>query len=425
MRILHTSDWHLGAYLHDQSRIPEQGAFLEWLKVLMRKERPDALIIAGDIFDSCAPSNAALNLYYNFLSVVYRDSLCRTVVVIGGNHDSPSLLDAPGNVLTHLKTHVVGSVDSERDGNGGSVTNYGKETVVVLDGDGKPGLVIGAVPYLRDSDLRTSEALETDAARTEKLKRGFVEHYASVASLAHQQAALPDGRRLPFILMGHLFLTGATTADEKSERDLQVGNLGSLEMALLPEADYYALGHLHNPQSIGGREICRYSGSPIPMSFGEVRQSKSVVLVDFTDNAPPDIRTEPVPRARKIVQLKGSPEVIEAGLNEQLASRESVWVDIQITEGEGDAGPWRNKFEAAADRTPVMILRCQNARPGKSALALAAAVLDETKLEHITPRQLFDMRIQDEMLTDEERREYSAMFDEIVRVSGEADINKE
>ena len=188
MRILHTSDWHLGAQLHEQSRIPEQVAFLEWLKALMIKEKPDALIIAGDIFDSCAPSNTAQNLYYDFLSATFKENLCRTVVVVGGNHDSPSLLDAPGNVLTSINTKVVGAVAYLRDDSGGYVPNYEKEIVIVKDASGMPGLVIGAVPYLREPDLRTSDALETNTDRSEKLKRGFKEHYS-----CHHRSCSPAG----------------------------------------------------------------------------------------------------------------------------------------------------------------------------------------------------------------------------------------
>lgn len=424
MRILHTSDWHLGAQLHEQSRIPEQSVFLEWLKALMRKEQPDALIISGDIFDSCAPSYTAQNLYYDFLSATFKESLCRHVVVVGGNHDSPSLLDALGNVLTHLHTHVVGAVDYTEDA-GERSPNYAKEVVVVKDASGLPGLVIGAVPYLRDFDLRTSEARETDIDRSDKLKRGFMQHYRAVADLAREHSELSNGRKLPLVLTGHLFLAGATTAEEKSERDLQVGNLGVLEMSLLPHADYYALGHLHHEQSVGGNETCRYSGAPIPMSFGEARQTKSVVLVDFSDNTAPVARSEAIPQTQKLAQLKGTPESIELQLKEQVSIRESVWVDIQVTEGEGDLSPWWGKFSALAEGTTARLLRWQNARPGKSGSALAAAVLNDANLEFLTPKQLFAMRLNDEDLIDEERKQYSAMFDEIVQHASEADTHKE
>jgi exonuclease SbcD len=425
MRILHTSDWHLGAQLHEQSRIPEQTAFLKWLKELMASEKPDALIIAGDIFDTCAPSNTALNLYYDFLSTTFKENLCRAVVVVGGNHDSPSLLDAPGNVLAHLQTRVVGAVDYQPDGNGGYVANHEKEVVVVKDAKGKPSLVIGAVPYLRDADLRTSEAMETDTDRSAKLKRGFKEHYSTVAELARLQARLPDGRHLPIVLTGHLALTGGTTAAEKSERDLLIGNLGSLEFDLLPEADYYALGHLHCPQTVGDNPACRYSGAPIPMGFGEVGQVKSVAIVDLVPGTNPTVRLETIPPTQRLAQLKGTPETIDEKLKELVAAGDNVWVDIQVNEGVGDLTAWWSAFSATTEGTAVRLLRWQNTRPGKNGSVLAGAIADAAKLEHLTPDQLFTMRLADEDLTDGEKAVFSAMFQEIRQGAVEADINKE
>jgi exonuclease SbcD len=425
MRILHTSDWHLGAQLHEQSRIPEQTAFLEWLKALMRKEQPDALIIAGDIFDTCAPSNTAQNLYYDFLSATFKEGLCRNVVVVGGNHDSPSLLDAPGNVLAHLRTHVVGSVAYLEDGKGGYVPDYEKEVVVINDAAGNPALVIGAVPYLRDADLRTSEAMETDADRSDKLKRGFKEHYFKIADIAHQKGIGNDDAPLPMVLTGHLFLTGATMAEEKSERDLHIGNLGALDAALLPKADYYALGHLHTAQKVGGIETCRYSGAPIPLSFGEIRQTKSVSLVDFSPGTTPVVRVEPIPQTQKLSQLKGTPEDISAKLNELVATRESVWVDIQVTEGVGDLSTWWSTYSATVEGSGVRLLRWQNARGGKNGSALAAAISEDATLDNLTPEQLFKMRLTDEDLAVDDQAVFSAMFAEISQKFAEADTKKD
>jgi DNA repair protein SbcD/Mre11 len=426
MRIIHTSDWHLGAQLHEQSRIPEQAAFLEWLKGLLKEEKPDALLVAGDIFDSCAPSNAAQNLYYDFLAATYKDNLCRAVVVVGGNHDSPSLLDAPGKALSHLHAHVVGTVAYRDSEGGGRAPIHEKEVVVVPDANGYPGLVVAAVPYLRDADLRTSEAMESDADRTAKLKRGFQAHYRAVADLALRLAALPDGGRLPLVLTGHLYLTGATIADKDSERSLRIGNLESIERELLPPADYVALGHLHSPQAVGGCETCRYSGSPIPMAFGEARQTKSVVRVDFHPGQAPAVQTLPVPVFQKLVPLAGTPEEIDAKLQEQIATREPVWIDIQVTEGEGDLAPWWRQYETQIENTPIKMLRKHNARPGKVGSGLAIAIQDQVDLEQLTPQALFGMRLDDEEgLGDDDKALYAEMFAEIVREFHEADVNKE
>lgn len=429
MRIIHTSDWHLGAQLLDQSRLPEQEQFLEWLKALMAKERPDALIVAGDIFDSCAPSNAAQNLYYDFLATSYKEGLCRKVVVVGGNHDSPSLLDAPGKALFHLHAHVVGAVAYAEDGDegaGGRKPCLEKEVVVIPDADNRPGLVVAAVPYLRDADLRVSEAMESDADRSAKLKRGFQAHYRAVADLARQQAGSGEGGRLPLVLTGHLYLTGATIADKDSERSLRVGNLESLERELLPEADYVAMGHLHSPQAVDGCATCRYSGSPIPMAFGEASQTKSVVIVDFVPGQSPEVRIEAIPVFQKLVQLSGTPEEIAGKLQEQVVSRESVWAHLQVTEGEGDLAPWWRQYETMAENSGVKLLRKQNSRQGKGGSLMERAIQDQVELEQLTPPDVFAMRLgKENELTEDEKADFTRMFEEIARAYLETDVHKE
>ncbi len=425
MRILHTADWHLGAQLHEQSRLPEQEEFLKWMLRTMDQEKPDALLIAGDVFDSCAPSNAALNLYYEFLSAVFRHCLCRRVVVVGGNHDSPSLLDAPGNVLDHIGTRVVGGVAYTKGNGDGRIPDHRNEVVVVEDSGGRPGLVIGAVPYLRDTDLRTSAAQESDEVRAEKRRIGFQQHYHAIADLARRECSTP-GEPLPLVLTGHLFLAGGFTAAEKSERDLQVGNLTAFEPALLPPADYYAFGHLHSPQAIGGRETCRYSGSPLRMNFGEAHQEKSIVIVDLSPGLDPVVRRVPVPQTQRIEQLTGTPEAIASMLKELVASGVGAWVDVQVTEGEGDLTPWMHtEFPGLVEGTEVRLLRRQNARPGRAATTLAAAVADEAVLDSFSPGDLFRMRLSDEDLTREEKDAYASMLDEILREMDEAEGGKE
>ncbi len=227
------------------------------------------------------------------------------------------------------------------------------------------------------------------------------------------------------MLSGHLFLTGGMTAEEKSERDLQMGNLGSLELELLPPADYYALGHLHKPQTVGGNDCCRYSGAPIMMGFGEIGQVKSVALIDLAPGKAPAVRLESVPQTQLLVQLKGTPEDIDRKLTDLVAAGRSAWVDIQVNEGIGDLTPWWNVFSTIAEGSSVRLLRWQNARPGKTGSLLAAAIANEARLEHLTPEELFEMRIKDENLTAGEKDEFTAMFKEILQAVAEADANKE
>ena len=411
--------------MQDENRLPEQEKFLDWLKGVLREEKPDALVVAGDVFDTCAPSNRALELYYQFLAVVFAEKLCGMTVVIGGNHDSPSLLDAPSGLLSHLNTRVVGAVEYLEGEGGERVAQVGREVVLVPDAEGRPGLAIGAIPYLRDADLRRSSALESDAEQTSKLKEGFREHTRAVAELARKMADQAGGERVPLVLMGHLYMAGATLADEPSERSLNVGGLGGLEAELLPKADYVALGHLHVPQAVKNADGCRYSGSPIPLSFGEANQKKSVVVVDFELGKAPGVRLIEVPRFQELEQVKGTMEAVEARLKELVAAHKDIWVDARITEGEGDLADFWNRMAALAAGSKVRLMRRSDMRPGKASDGLAGAAEGGASLKEMTPEAVFEMRLQREHLTEEDLGLYRAMFEEVYRGMAETDANKE
>ncbi|MEM5788086.1 MAG: exonuclease subunit SbcD, partial [Syntrophobacteraceae bacterium] len=137
MKILHSSDWHIGRTLYGRKRYDEHAAFLDWLGELIRKESVEVLVVAGDVFDTGAPSNRAQELYYRFLCSV-AGTTCRHVVVVAGNHDSPSFLNAPRDLLRYLNVHVVGCIS-------GSCSD---EVLVLRNPDGEEEMIVCAVPYL-------------------------------------------------------------------------------------------------------------------------------------------------------------------------------------------------------------------------------------------------------------------------------------
>ncbi|PYE38766.1 exonuclease SbcCD subunit D C-terminal domain-containing protein [Psychrobacter fozii] len=279
LTILHTSDWHLGRRLYGRMRYEEFEAFLSWLEETISTQKVDVLIVAGDIFDTMTPSNRAQALYFEFLGRVSK-SCCQHVVIVAGNHDSPTFLDAPSQVLKFLNVHVIGTACDD-------LTNE----VLVLDNvDGTPHCIIAAVPYLRDRDVRSSSAGESADSKDANVIKGIRAHYDEVASIVKsKQSELVEmyQRHIPIIATGHLFAAGGTTTDDDGVRELYVGSLGKISAEMFDESfDYVALGHLHVPQRVGGREHIRYSGSPIAMGFGEAKQQKQVLLVKFgtTDN---------------------------------------------------------------------------------------------------------------------------------------------
>jgi len=274
MRVLHTSDWHIGRTLYGRKRYEEFESFLTWLAETIQQNRIDALLVSGDVFDTSAPSNRAQELYYRFLCRVAA-SVCRHVVVVAGNHDSPSFLNAPKELLKALDVHVVGS----------STENTEDEVLVLRNEQDAPELIVCAVPYLRDRDIRVAEAGESVEDKERKMIEGIRNHYATVAALAEQKRE-ELGADIPIVGTGHLFTAGGQTVDGDGVRELYVGSLAHVTAGIFPASfDYLALGHLHMPQKVNGSETIRYSGSPLPMGFGEAKQQKSVCQVEFHSTA--------------------------------------------------------------------------------------------------------------------------------------------
>ena len=285
LTLLHTSDWHLGRRLYGKPRYDEFKQFLDWQLQTLREQKVDVLLIAGDIFDTTAPSNQAQNLYYDFLSQVC-DTDCRHVIIVAGNHDSASFLEAPKQLLKAFNIHIIGSMtDTPTD-----------EVITLSDKSEQPELIVMAVPYLRDRDVRTVGHGERLEDKERKLTQGIKAHYAQIADIAiAQQAQLHAKykRSIPIVATGHLFTVGGQTMEGDGVRDLYVGSLGSIGAEIFhPQIDYVALGHLHIPQAVGGQPHIRYAGSPIAMGFGESRQQKQVHLLRFDAN--PDLLSQPL-----------------------------------------------------------------------------------------------------------------------------------
>ena len=293
MKLLHTSDWHIGRTLYGRKRYEEFEEFLAWLVETIQQNKIDALLVAGDVFDNSAPSNRAQELYYRFLCRVATSS-CRHVVVVAGNHDSPSFLNAPKELLKALDVHVIGSASEALE----------DEVLVLCNEQDTPELIVCAVPYLRDRDIRVAEAGESIKDKERKLIDGIRNHYRNVAALAEQNRK-EFGVDIPIVAMGHLFTAGGQTVEGDGVRDLYVGSLAHVTAQIFPDSfNYVALGHLHVPQKVNGSETIRYSGSPLPMGFGEANQQKSVCKVEFHSTAAA-VRLIDVPVFQKLERVKG------------------------------------------------------------------------------------------------------------------------
>jgi len=405
LRVLHTSDWHLGRQLYGQKRYEEFEAFLQWMLVQIREQAVDLLLIAGDIFDTTTPSNRAQSLYYRFLDGVAR-SPCRHVVIIGGNHDSPSLLDAPAQLLKALDVHVVGAARE----------NPEDEVVLLRNPEGEPEAIICAVPYLRDRDIRRAEAGESLEDKDRKLVAGIREHYAQVC-VAAEQLRSRLATEIPLIGMGHLFAAGGKTLDGDGVRDLYVGSLAQLGVDAFPDClDYVALGHLHVPQAVAGREHIRYSGSPLAMGFGEAHQQKSLCLIDFQGRTPA-LQLQAIPCFQRLERISGDQKTLEAALERLAASDESIWLEV-LYEGEQIAAELRQWLEQRVEGTRLSLLRVRNNRVVDRILA---AEHDADTLDELQPGDVFQRLLDLQQVAEPQQTELKRLFNGLLQTLAEQD----
>lgn len=408
MRLIHTSDWHLGRSLINFRRYDEFEAFLSWLRQTIIGQSAEALIVAGDIFDTTSPSNRAQQLYYQFIGSLAGTS-CRHIIIVAGNHDSPSFLDAPKEILRALNVHVVGTASDNAD----------DEIIVLKDDAGKMLAVVCAVPYLRDRDIRSVEAGETIEQKGEKLLLGIREHYEKVcrkADLIRSETA-----DIPLIATGHLFTAGGRTVEEDGVKELYVGNLAHASVEIFPETiDYFALGHLHIPQKVSGRDCVRYSGSPIAMGFGEAGQQKKVMLVDF-DGRKPQVTELPVPCFRPLARVSGDMTAVLTGIAELKKLGTPVWLEVEYN-GDALVPDLQEQVTEAVAGSEVDVVRVKNQRLVRSLLEVCAS---DENLDDLKETEIFNLCLDAHNIPDDQRPELDDAFREILAELVETDANKE
>jgi DNA repair protein SbcD/Mre11 len=289
LRILHTSDWHLGHVFHGVERAYEHGVFLDWLLDTLEAEAIDALLIAGDVFDAASPPASATKLWYQFLGRAHARAPRLQVVVIGGNHDSAARLEAPRPILNELgPLYVVGGLPRV---NG----DVDVDRLIVPLRDRQDAIVawVLAVPFLRPADLPTV------GQNTDPLVEGTRALYQRVLQAIHARRT-PDQA---VIAMGHCYMVGGQLS-ESSERKVLGGNQHPLPHDIFgADITYAALGHLHVPQRVGGRENIRYSGSVLPLSFDAKAVHHAVVLVETEGTQTTSIRELQVPHCVSLISV--------------------------------------------------------------------------------------------------------------------------
>jgi len=311
MRILHTSDWHLGRTLHGVPLIDAQRDFLRWLAQLVGDRRVDVVVVAGDVYDRALPGLDAVRVLEQGLDEL---SARAPVVLIPGNHDSGPRLGFGARWFTdriHIQADVAAAATPIQAG----------------------GALIYAIPYL-DPDLARPGVADLCGEPADGIARSHEAVLGRVLALAradleHRRAT---GPRLPAVVMAHAFVTGAKPSE--SERDIRVGGVDAVPAQAFEGFDYAALGHLHGPQRVGGGDAMRYAGSPLAFSFSEADHHKSVALVDFdADGRLGGVELVPTPVPRHLSDVSGT---LDEVLSPRFAAQRDDWVRITVR---GDVRP--------------------------------------------------------------------------------------
>ncbi len=410
MRLLHTSDWHLGRSLETCKRYDEFSAFLDWLKQTIVVREVEVLLVAGDVFDNTAPPNRAQELYYRFLAGL-TDTPCRHVVVVAGNHDSASFLDAPKEILRALNVHVVGAATAEPE----------DEVIILRSPIGEPLAIVCAVPYLRDRDIRVVEAGESIEQKGAKLLQGMRDHYARVCDVAEKKRqALGD---IPVVATGHLFTRGGKTVEEDGVRELYVGTLAHAPVELFPSVvDYLALGHLHVHQKVDGKAHFRYSGSPVAMGFGEAGQQKLVLLVEFSGRLP-QVEEVAVPCFKPLIRVAGSFAEIGSQLKALVAAGTTAWLEVDYNGSELLPGLQEDVYKLV-EGTSLDLVRVKNQRLVQS---LYQGTANDVAIEDINEKSVFQkfLEMNKDKASEEQWQELTAAYCEILAMIAEEEPNEQ
>jgi exonuclease SbcD len=414
MRLLHTSDWHLGQTLHNFDRSHEHQCFLDWLLDTIVAEQADALLISGDVFDTANPSAGAQKQLYRFLQQARARAPRLDIVVIAGNHDSPGRLEAPGPLLEAHGTVVIGHVMRNADGG----IDIERMLVPLHDKHGAVAAWCVAIPFLRPGDLPRVVAADGEAP---------LDPYShGIATLYQQAYALAQARRLPgqaILAMGHCHMVdGQASLD--SERRIVIGGTEALPATMFDASiAYVALGHLHLAQRVGQKEHIRYCGSPLPLSFAEVGYQHQVLRIDLADGAAREVTPLMVPRAVQLLRVPPQPAPLEEALaalaalefDADLPPAAQPFIEVRVLLDAPEPG-LRGRIEAALAGKPVRLAKIEPTRRQQTvAPETVAMTLDQ--LAQMQPddifRRLYLHRYGEEAPTDQQ-----SAFAELVLAAG-------
>lgn len=381
LRLLHTSDWHLGQTFRDFDRSYEHQCFLDWLLEQLAAEQIDVLLVAGDVFDHANPSAEAQNLLYRFLAAARQRLPHLQSVLIAGNHDSAGRLEAPAPLLTAFGATAIGYARLPQAG-----LQLERLVIPLYRQDGAIAAWCLAIPFLRPGDPpRVATDGDPYPAGVQLLYRQALE-----LALAQRQT----GQAI--VALGHCHMASGLTSED-SERRLVIGGAEALPVETFdPAIAYVALGHLHRAQTVAGQEHIRYSGSPLPMSFSEIHYRHQVLRIDLAGETVAAITALPVPRPVALLRAPEQPapeDVVLAALQTlplpPAASPSATWPYLQVRVQAAAFDPTlRARIEAALRHQPVRLAGIERTGPpGSPPAATTLQSLDEVM--RLPPDQIF------------------------------------
>jgi len=383
MRILHTSDWHLGQHFMGRSRQAEHQALIDWLLLQVTQQSIDAVLLAGDIFDTGAPPSYARELY-NQLVVRLHEAACQ-LVLLGGNHDSVATLEESRPLLAYLGCTVVPAVAED----------LSQQLLTLRDKAGQPAALLCAVPFIRARDVMQSQAGQSAEEKQQGLQQAIAAHYQALYQLAVQERSRL-GLPLPILASGHLTTVGASSSE--SVRDIYVGALDAFPTNAFPPFDYIALGHIHRPQQAGAQSHIRYSGSPLALSFDELGQSKQMLLLELDGAAITRISPLAVPCIQPLCSLRGTLAQLQRSIPAAIMAIEQgqvLWLEV-VVEGDDYLSDLQSRIQSMLDGQPAELLRLRRARSQQSATLQA----ERSTLDELSPHEVFERRLALEEMDD-------------------------
>ena len=373
MRLLHTADWHIGQYFFGYDRKEEHKFFFEWLKKTIREYNADALLVAGDVFDSPNPSAESQKIYFRFLREVSLGNPNLQIIITAGNHDSAARLEAPGPLLEDMNIRIKGIIRKNEDG----LIDY-QNLFVPLSKDNQINGWCIAVPYLRQGDYPNAESYS----------KGVKEMYDNL----YNELLKVKEPHVPIIVMGHLQATGSEVSEnDRSERTI-IGGLECISPEVFDHKDivYTALGHLHKAQRVSGRENVRYSGSPLPMSFAEKNYKQGINLIEIEKDELKQISRIDFEPPVKLISLPKTPKPLDEVLSEisQLPNGEvhsdSPYLELKVLITEPEPS-MRNQIEEALKGKSV---RLTSAVPYKLKHNKESKAITYEELRTINPMEM-------------------------------------